>query len=193
MDFIAITHLRLFERVREAALVPAPHLGCLFWVLHVSTERHLTGTVTNVDWGPVAGGQEQVYVVPSSLSSHQVLRAAHHLETGMGAQKMSNTRHLELHRGHLSLSRLWPRSDPAVCMGGQITGGHLKVPLRMQPRDIEDALRSDCSNHIWGRSCPLMITQTHANGRSEKGICFSHMTKLLFLPCGGRPCTACQQ
>lgn len=79
-----ITHIWLFKRVREAALVPAPHLGCQFWVLHVSTERYLTGTVADIDWGPVAGGQQQVYVVPSCLSSHQVLRAAHHLDTGRG-------------------------------------------------------------------------------------------------------------
>lgn len=84
MDSISITHLWLLERVREAALVPAPHLGGLFWVLHVGTERHLTGAVADVDRGPVAGRQQQVYVVSSRLSSHQALRAAHHLETGTG-------------------------------------------------------------------------------------------------------------
>lgn len=88
-------------------MVPSPHLGCLFWVLNVGTQRHLTGTVANIDRGPVAGGQQQVYVVSGRLSSHQVLGAAHHLETGVGERRTSNTRPYRSHRGHFSSSFLY--------------------------------------------------------------------------------------
>lgn len=73
-------HFRFFKRVREAALVPAPHPGGQFWVLHISTQRNHTGAITNIDRRPVARRQQQVNVVPSCLSSHQVLGAAHHLD-----------------------------------------------------------------------------------------------------------------
>lgn len=63
-------YLRFFKGVREAALVPAPHLSCHFWIMHVSTERYLTGRVSNIDRRPEARRQKQVYVVSSCLSSH---------------------------------------------------------------------------------------------------------------------------
>lgn len=102
------THFWLIEGVREAALVSAPHPGGQFWVLHVGTQRHHAGTVANVDRRPVAGGQQQVDVVASRLSSHQVLGAAHHLEANI-------TRRLET--GHLGL---WcGRRDAGVTLCGQ--------------------------------------------------------------------------
>lgn len=82
-----ITHLWLLKGVREAALVPAPHLGCQFWVLHVSAQRHLSSTVGNIDWRPVARGNEEVDMISSSLSPHQVLRATHHLDRGLIVRK----------------------------------------------------------------------------------------------------------
>lgn len=114
---VLFTHLWLFKGVREAALVSAPHPGGQFWVLHVGTQRHHAGTVANVDRRPIAGGQKQVDVVASRLSSHQVLGAAHHLEANI-------TRRSEM--GHLGFwSGMWDAgftlcgqsldSLPAVC------------------------------------------------------------------------------
>lgn len=86
------THFWLFKGVREAALVSAPHPSGQLWVLHVSTQRHHAGAVANVDRRPIAGGQQQVDVVSSRLSSHQVLGAAHHLQRSVKVAQGRDTR-----------------------------------------------------------------------------------------------------
>lgn len=65
--------------IRKAALVPSPHLWRQLGVQCFRTQRHLLRTVCYIHRWPEPRGHQQVHVIAGSLSTHQVLRATHHL------------------------------------------------------------------------------------------------------------------